>query len=70
MSYTFLETEHFTVRQWAPEDAIALWKIMSDSRVQQYTGDTPGPWNERMNISILCWIKISEVWKHFTELAF
>lgn len=41
MSYTFLETKHFVVRQWNPDDAIALWNIMSDSRVHRYTGDTP-----------------------------
>lgn len=40
MSHTFLETKHFIVRQWVSEDATALWKIMSDSRVHQYTGDT------------------------------
>ncbi len=37
----YLETERFTVRQWELHDATALWKIMSDSRVHRYTGDTP-----------------------------
>lgn len=43
MNLVYLETAHFTIRQWKPEDAEELWTIMSDHRVHQYTGDTP--WN-------------------------
>jgi RimJ/RimL family protein N-acetyltransferase len=39
MSIIYLETPRFTIRQWKPEDAGALWRIMSDPRVHQYTGD-------------------------------
>lgn len=41
MCFVYLQTERFTIRQWKPDDVIALWKIMSDSRVHRYTGDTP-----------------------------
>lgn len=41
MGLIFLQTERFIIRQWTIEDATALWKIMSDSRVHRYTGDTP-----------------------------
>ena len=41
MSYIYLETERFIIRQWKFDDVTALWKIMSDSRVHRYTGDSP-----------------------------
>lgn len=41
MSPLYLETEHFIIRQWEPEDADELHQIMSDSRVHTYTGDSP-----------------------------
>lgn len=41
MCFLYLETEHFMIRQWTLEDAPALWKIMTDSQVHLYTGDTP-----------------------------
>jgi len=41
MCLVYLQTERFTIRQWKPADASALWKIMSESRVHLYTGDTP-----------------------------
>ncbi len=40
MCFEYLETERFTIRQWKMDDAAALWRIMSDSRVHLYTGDT------------------------------
>jgi RimJ/RimL family protein N-acetyltransferase len=36
-----LETERFYIRQWELSDAEELFKIMSDSRVHAYTGDSP-----------------------------
>jgi RimJ/RimL family protein N-acetyltransferase len=36
-----LETERFYIRQWKLDDAEELHKIMSDSRVHTYTGDSP-----------------------------
>lgn len=39
MCLLYLETERFLLRQWKPEDAPALWEIMSDDRVHRYTGD-------------------------------
>lgn len=41
MSRIYLETERFYIRQWKLDDAEELHKIMSDSRVHTYTGDTP-----------------------------
>lgn len=41
MSRIYLETERFYIRQWELDDADELFKIMSDSRVHTYTGDTP-----------------------------
>ncbi len=41
MTHCYFETERLTVRQWTPEDAPALFDIMSDARVHTYTGDTP-----------------------------
>lgn len=41
MCFVFLQTERFILRQWSPNDAETLWKIMSDSRVHQFTGDIP-----------------------------
>ncbi len=41
MSFVYLETERFTIRQWTIDDVPELWSIMSDSRVHRYTGDTP-----------------------------
>lgn len=41
MSYVYLETERFIIRQWKLDDIAALWKIMSDIRVHRFTGDTP-----------------------------
>lgn len=41
MNYVYLETGRFIIRQWKYDDVTALWKIMSDSRVHRYTGDTP-----------------------------
>lgn len=41
MDHIYLETERFVIREWNPDDAEALWKIMSDSRVHTYTGDKP-----------------------------
>jgi [ribosomal protein S5]-alanine N-acetyltransferase len=41
MGLVYLETARFTIRQWKPEDAKALWMIMADPRVHQYTGDKP-----------------------------
>jgi len=41
MPHLYFETNRLTVRQWAPEDAPALFEIMSDARVHRYTGDTP-----------------------------
>ncbi len=41
MSYVYLETEHFIIRQWRYDDITALWDVMSDSRVHRFTGDTP-----------------------------
>lgn len=41
MSRIYLETERFIIRQWQPEDADELHKIMSDSQVHTFTGDTP-----------------------------
>lgn len=36
-----METERFYIRQWKLDDAEELHKIMSDSRVHIYTGDSP-----------------------------
>lgn len=41
MGHIYLETESFIIRQWEPEDAGELFKIMSDEKVHTYTGDTP-----------------------------
>ncbi len=41
MCFLYLETERFVIRQWKLDDVQSLWKIMSDSRVHLYTGDTP-----------------------------
>lgn len=41
MPHLYFETDRLTVRQWTPDDAPALFDIMSDSRVHTYTGDTP-----------------------------
>ncbi|HEX2978956.1 MAG TPA: GNAT family N-acetyltransferase [Anaerolineaceae bacterium] len=41
MGNVYLETERFTIRQWELDDVVALWNLMSDSRVHRYTGDTP-----------------------------
>jgi RimJ/RimL family protein N-acetyltransferase len=39
--FVYLQTERFIIRQWSYDDVTALWKIMSDSRVHRFTGDTP-----------------------------
>jgi len=41
MNFIFMQTEHIIIRQWEIKDVTALWKIMSDSRVHRFTGDTP-----------------------------
>ena len=41
MDWNYLETPRFIIRQWRAEDAEALWQIMADPRVHQYTGDQP-----------------------------
>ncbi len=41
MSLVYLETTRFMIRQWTVADADALWRIMADPRVHQYTGDLP-----------------------------
>ena len=41
MAFLYLQTDRFLIRQWKPDDDIALWLIMSDSRVHAYTGDSP-----------------------------
>ncbi len=41
MSLVYLETPRFLIRQWKVEDAEALWNVMADPRVHQYTGDQP-----------------------------
>jgi ribosomal-protein-alanine N-acetyltransferase len=41
MSLVYLETQHFTIRQWKPEDAEELWMMMADPPVHQYTGYIP-----------------------------
>ncbi|MCZ7554197.1 MAG: GNAT family N-acetyltransferase [Anaerolineales bacterium] len=51
MCFVFLQTERFTIRQWKLDDATALWKIMSDSRVHQYTGDTP--WTKERTVEYI-----------------
>jgi len=40
LSYIYLETERFYIRQWELDDAEAIYGIMSDSRVHTYTSDT------------------------------
>ncbi len=49
MCYIYLETERFTIRQWKLDDAPPLSKIMSDSRVHTYTGDTPWTMERTIN---------------------
>lgn len=41
MCCVFVKTERFIIRPWKSEDIPALWSIMSDSHVHQFTGDTP-----------------------------
>ena len=41
MNRIYLETERFYLRQWKNDDAEELYKIMSDSRVHTFTGDSP-----------------------------
>jgi ribosomal-protein-alanine N-acetyltransferase len=41
MSFLYLQTRRFDIRQWRLEDAPALWQIMADPRLHQYTGDAP-----------------------------
>jgi ribosomal-protein-alanine N-acetyltransferase len=41
MNRIYLETERFYLRQWKTDDAEELYKIMSDSRVHTFTGDSP-----------------------------
>jgi ribosomal-protein-alanine N-acetyltransferase len=41
MTFIYLETERFTIRQWSLADAPALAAIMGDSRVHVYTGGSP-----------------------------
>ena len=41
MPRLYFDTNRLFVRQWVPEDAPALFEIMSDRRVHIYTGDTP-----------------------------
>jgi RimJ/RimL family protein N-acetyltransferase len=41
MSLVYLETSHFSIRQWKPEDAENLWMIMANPQVHQFTGDKP-----------------------------
>lgn len=50
MGLTYLETERFYVRQWELADAEELYKIMSDSRVHTYTGDSHGQLNAQLII--------------------
>ena len=40
MSFLYLQTDRFLIRQWRLDDVIALWQIMSDSRVHIHTGDS------------------------------
>lgn len=41
MGRIYLETDRFHIRQWKLDDSEELHKIMSDSRVHTYTGDSP-----------------------------
>ena len=40
MSYIYFETNQFVVREWELSDIDDLYKIMSDSKMHVYTGDT------------------------------